>query len=75
MYVYIRQQWMVDGDSDLNNKRHPTDTNTPPPFPRTTHTKTAGRVSDAFRSAHGLLVVHVWMLHKRLLMEVGESGV
>lgn len=36
---------------------------------QTTTTNTAGRVSDAFRSAHGLLVVHVWMLHKRLLME------
>ncbi|EWM22898.1 Ubiquinol-cytochrome c chaperone/UPF0174 [Nannochloropsis gaditana] len=33
----------------------------------------AGRVSDSFRAAHGLLIVHVWMLHKRLLME-GEEG-
>ncbi|GAB5036192.1 ubiquinol-cytochrome c chaperone [Nannochloropsis oceanica] len=33
----------------------------------------AGRISDSFRAAHGLLVVHVWMLHKRLLRE-GEEG-
>ena len=50
----------------------------PPSLPPSLHPSQlpntpAGRVSDSFRAAHGLLIVHVWMLHKRLLME-GEEG-
>lgn len=35
---------MVDGDSDLNNKRHPTDTNTPPLSPNDPYKNSGARV-------------------------------
>ena len=32
-----------------------------------------GKISDSFRAKHALIVLHVWLLHKRLLRE-GDEG-